>query len=117
MKLEDVTSETLNNTSCDERARNGAQWFDNFYPGWESDINLETLEIDHYLHCVCGQTIGYKQVLEELYRLYSYNWLSVASYLGFIGKEEQTEAWRKEIRRRFDEGDLSNLKWVEPEEE
>jgi hypothetical protein len=37
------------------RAKRGARWLDENFPGWEKRINLNTLELANGEQCICGQ--------------------------------------------------------------
>ena len=37
------------------RAKRGAKWLDEHFPGWQQYINAETLELNDPKQCICGQ--------------------------------------------------------------
>lgn len=37
------------------RVKSGARWLDENFPGWESRIDLDTLELKNSFNCICGQ--------------------------------------------------------------
>lgn len=42
----------------EERVANGAKFLDAIVPGWESRIDIDTLEMSDGSHCICGQTFA-----------------------------------------------------------
>lgn len=35
----------------------GAAWLDKEFPGWEREIDLGTLDLEHCQSCICGQSL------------------------------------------------------------
>lgn len=44
--------------SIQTRVERGAAWLDNVQPGWESRVDVTTLNLNSPLDCVCGQVFG-----------------------------------------------------------
>lgn len=42
------------------RAKRGARWLDENFPGWEKRINLRTLQLETGESCICGQVFKKK---------------------------------------------------------
>lgn len=38
-----------------DRVSNGMRWLDENFPGWESRIDLKTLDLSDEYECICGQ--------------------------------------------------------------
>jgi len=55
-----------------DNVRKGATWLDGFAPGWESKIDLSTLDLHSSVRCVAGQALntgdqsGYGVMMEAL---------------------------------------------------
>lgn len=74
------------------RAAEGAALLDRAVPGWESRIDLETLDISCPRNCIIGQLLGWITGLKVLGVRLTPN--------GFAGGRHQTTAWRELITER-----------------
>ena len=48
-----------------EQIKNGVNWLDENFPGWEHEIDLEKLNLESSCSCILGQTSDYWWVLES----------------------------------------------------
>jgi hypothetical protein len=48
-----------------ERVALGAQWLDSIVPGWETRINVDTLELKSSFRCICGQVFRGAAISED----------------------------------------------------
>lgn len=77
------------------RAAEGAALLDRAVPGWESRIDLETLDISCPRNCIIGQLLGWITGLKVL----GVNRIALTPN-GFAGGRHQTTAWRELITER-----------------
>lgn len=80
------------------RAAEGAALLDRAVPGWESRIDLETLDISCPRNCIIGQLLGWITGLKVLG--YPVDPLCRLTPNGFAGGRHQTTAWRELITER-----------------
>lgn len=104
----------------------GAAWLDENFPGWEREIDLGTLDINHCHACICGQGLRKVARIAGAYSGYDYakslhglNPIRWAADHGFTlpdGDEgdwiELEQTWRELIKERFSSGLLSDEKEV-----
>lgn len=49
----------MSNLTVTERVANGVRLLNSFYPGWERNVDVDTLKISSCQRCVLGQLGGY----------------------------------------------------------
>lgn len=85
-----------------DRAARGARFLDERAPGWESQINLDTLNIARSDNCALGQVYGSYgvgvQATGTAARVHDLGFMTAGS----IDEEYRllTEAWKKEVQDR-----------------
>lgn len=65
------TTEQERLSAARSRVKAGARWLDECFPGWESRINLKTLELSNSSSCICGQVFQ-----EEARKISGYSYAS-----------------------------------------
>lgn len=80
---------------------------DHAYPGWEHQVNLRTLSLEHSHCCVLGQLYGcFSRGVQELGAAHGVNAFDyipqpfAQALCAFGGYDYLTEPWRREIQMR-----------------
>lgn len=79
----------------EERVERGARLLDEIAPGWETRINLETLDLESTYSCICGQLFAENGRTSELsqgpsFYQSGFDWFACTLY-------EQGAAWAKAL--------------------
>jgi hypothetical protein len=117
-----------------EKVTRGAEWLDKHFPGWEREIDLNTLDLNDCTACICGQSLrkfvvdsinepnrwgkifsGYDLAIAAAFGYQENIWVNRDVALdwtidhGFYPQPHVEETWRELIKERFDSGNLSDV--------
>jgi hypothetical protein len=91
--------------SIEDRVARGAAFLDKNYPGWEQNINTETLALDDCKNCIIGQAVGSFAITCSEHKIEN------PSYLGFEVEGYHFLSMKSE-EREMKEYQLLELAWV-----